>query len=77
MLGQVTPILESVTSITNVQDENMMLFQREVTMENRPEVEVETRKEWIAPELKKIDLEQLTAGTALAGDNDGAGGWDS
>ena len=40
-------------------------------MENLQEVKVETRKEWIAPELKKIDLEELTA-AHIAGDDDGA-----
>lgn len=48
----------------------MIRFQREVTMEICLEVKVETREEWIAPELKKIDLEQLTAG-GIAGDDDG------
>ena len=38
-------------------------------MENRLEEKVETRKEWGTPELKKIDLEQLTAG-GVAGDDD-------
>jgi hypothetical protein len=41
-------------------------------MENCLEVKVETRKEWLAPELKKIDLEQLTAGGS-SGDDDGGG----
>jgi hypothetical protein len=40
-------------------------------MENRLEEELETKKEWIAPEIKKIDLEQLTAG-GNSGDDDGA-----
>ncbi len=30
-------------------------------MENLVETNVETRKEWVAPELKKIDLEEITA----------------
>jgi hypothetical protein len=37
------------------------------------EIIQETRKEWSAPELKKVDIEQITAG----GDNsynDGPGG---
>lgn len=38
-------------------------------MENRLEEKVETNKEWTAPELKKIDLEQLTAGGS-SGDDD-------
>ena len=39
-------------------------------MENRLEEKIETRREWIIPELKKIDLEQLTAG-GITGDDDG------
>jgi hypothetical protein len=39
-------------------------------MENRVAEQVETKQEWVAPELKKIDLEQLTAG-GLSGDDDG------
>jgi hypothetical protein len=39
-------------------------------MENRLEEKVETRKQWITPELKKIDVEQLTAG-GVSGDDDG------
>jgi hypothetical protein len=50
----------------------MVLSQQGVTMENCLEEKVETKKEWIAPELKKIDLEQLTAGD-IGGDDDGAG----
>jgi hypothetical protein len=38
-------------------------------MENRLQEKVETRKEWVTPELKKIDLEQLTAG-GVSGDDD-------
>jgi len=30
-------------------------------MENPVEISVEARKEWVAPELKKIDVEELTA----------------
>ena len=30
-------------------------------MENVMETSVEPRKEWVAPELKKIDVEQITA----------------
>jgi hypothetical protein len=38
------------------------------------ETNVEPRKEWAAPELKKIDIEQITAaGTGIAPDaNNGA-----
>lgn len=43
---------------------------KEVTMENRLEDKLETREEWITPELKKIDVEELTAG-GLTGDDDG------
>jgi hypothetical protein len=28
---------------------------------------VEARKEWVAPELKKVDIEQITAGDQHAG----------
>jgi hypothetical protein len=31
-------------------------------MEDRVETIPETKQEWIAPELKKIDIEQITAG---------------
>ena len=34
---------------------------------------LESRKEWTAPELKKIDIDEITAGTLFAGD-DGLGG---
>jgi hypothetical protein len=30
-------------------------------MDSHVETNVETRKEWTAPELKKIDVEQITA----------------
>jgi hypothetical protein len=36
-------------------------------MENRTEEMVETRKDWIAPELKKIDIEEVTAAGADTG----------
>lgn len=39
-------------------------------MENRLEDKLETREEWITPELKKIDVEELTAG-GVTGDDDG------
>jgi hypothetical protein len=32
-----------------------------VATENHPGSAAETRKEWIAPELKKIDIEEITA----------------
>jgi hypothetical protein len=31
-------------------------------MENRFDTAPEPRKEWVAPELKKIDVEEITAG---------------
>jgi hypothetical protein len=38
-------------------------------MENLNETDLEPRKEWVAPELKKIDVEELTAfGTSGGGD---------
>jgi hypothetical protein len=39
-------------------------------MENPVELVPETRKEWVAPELKKVDVEEITAsgsGTATEG----------
>ena len=38
-------------------------------MEDRIEKIVETRKEWIAPELKKIDLEKITADLGFQDDD--------
>ena len=37
------------------------------------EIVQETRKEWVAPELKKVDVEQITAGGGGPG-GDGIGG---
>jgi hypothetical protein len=38
------------------------------------EIIQETRKEWSAPELKKVDIEQITAsGPNLGSDGEGAG----
>jgi len=37
------------------------------------ETKDEPRKEWAAPELKKIDIEEITAGGA-SGSDDGLGG---
>jgi hypothetical protein len=34
-------------------------------MEDLVEVALESRKEWAKPELKKIDIEQITANTYL------------
>jgi hypothetical protein len=40
-----------------------------VATENHAGSAVETRKEWIAPELRKIDIEEITAnGDFLAND---------
>jgi hypothetical protein len=39
-------------------------------MENFAETNVEPRKEWVAPELKKIDVEEITAAGAVSS-NDG------
>jgi hypothetical protein len=41
-------------------------------MENSVETKVEARKEWVAPELKKIGVEELTA-TSFSVGNDGNG----
>jgi hypothetical protein len=41
-------------------------------MENRFDTTLEPRKEWVAPELKKIDVEEITAaGTASSFDGNG------
>jgi hypothetical protein len=43
-------------------------------MEDSVETNAESRKEWTAPELKKIDLEEITAaGGAPTGDSLNAG----
>jgi hypothetical protein len=39
------------------------------TMENRTEKKVETKKEWTAPELKKIDVEEVTSHIFNLGDD--------
>jgi len=39
-------------------------------MESPVEFTPETRKEWVAPELKKVDVEEITAST-LSGSSDG------
>ena len=37
------------------------------------EIPQETRKEWSAPELKKVDIEQITAsGLSIGSDSDSA-----
>jgi hypothetical protein len=41
------------------------------TVENHIEKAVETKKEWTAPELKKIDVEEVTSHIFNLGDNDG------
>jgi len=35
-------------------------------MENLVEITIESRKEWAAPELKKIDVEEITAANFVA-----------
>lgn len=43
-------------------------------MQSRVETNVEPRKEWVAPELKKIDVEVITAGSSTPNsDGDGTG----
>ncbi len=39
------------------------------TMENHTEKAVETRNEWTAPELKKINVEEVTSYTFKLGDD--------
>lgn len=41
-------------------------------MQSLVETNVEPRKEWVAPELKKIDVEAITA-ASFAGRDDSAG----
>ena len=41
------------------------------TMENRSPKKLATKKEWIAPELKKIDVEDVTSHVLNLGDNPG------
>jgi hypothetical protein len=38
-------------------------------MDNVAETIQESRKEWVTPELKKVDLEQITANTINLGDD--------
>ena len=40
-------------------------------MENHTEEAVETKKEWTAPELKKIDVEEATSHIFNLGDDGG------
>ena len=37
-------------------------------MENRNEETVEPKKEWVAPELKKVDVEEITSHILRLGD---------
>jgi hypothetical protein len=39
-------------------------------MDNVIDTRVEPRKEWVTPELKKVDIEQITAGSSSS-DTDG------
>ena len=40
-------------------------------MENHTEKAVETKKDWTAPELKKIDVEEVTSHFLNLGDDSG------
>ena len=40
-------------------------------MESSVELIPETRKEWVAPELKKVDVEEITAGSTGSGGDGG------
>jgi hypothetical protein len=42
-------------------------------MENRFDTAPEPRKEWVAPELKKIDVEEITASGGTTFNSDGGG----
>jgi hypothetical protein len=41
------------------------------TMENLTEEKIETKKEWTAPELKKVDVEEVTSHILNLGDDGG------
>jgi hypothetical protein len=40
-------------------------------MVNKVDINVEPRKEWVAPELKKVSIAQITANTNMSISNDG------
>ena len=44
-------------------------------MDRSVKTNVEPRKEWVAPELKKIDIEQITARNFGTGKDGGFGGF--
>ena len=56
--------------------EKLNVSEEEISMENpivySNEQEVETRKTWVAPELKKVDVEEITA-LGGTGDDDNEG----
>jgi len=45
-------------------------------MEDLFDATLEPRKEWVAPELKKVDVDEITAGSSGTG-SDGLGGANS
>jgi hypothetical protein len=47
---------------------------RRKSLENIVDMTLESRKEWTAPELKKIDVDEITAGTSNPGDDTFSGG---
>jgi len=47
---------------------------RSNTMENIVDFTLESRKEWTAPELKKIDVDEITAGGNPTSNDDTFGG---
>jgi hypothetical protein len=42
--------------------EDICIPKRRLQMDNEIQSNVKPRKEWVAPELKKVDIEQITAG---------------
>ena len=40
-------------------------------MVNKVDINVEPKKEWVAPELKKVSIAQITANTNMSITNDG------
>jgi hypothetical protein len=40
-------------------------------MVNKVDINVEPRKEWVAPELKKVSIAQITANTNMSNGSDG------
>ncbi len=67
--------LQCVTGITRVRDRFTLLCGQEATyMEDRIEKANDHKKEWVVPELKKIDVAEITAADGFFNDDgDGEG----